>query len=247
MDVAYDKWALDILPVIERSRYRDQLPTQGRGSRGGTFRSIRFKNGATLRFMSGGGGDKSRAAFTARVLVVTETDGLAVASATSKETDKLKQLEARTRAYASRKRVYMECTVTSTDGRTWTEYSAGTKSRIYLACPHCRSWVSPERQHLVGWQDATTAVDAREQSAVYCPECGERWSDDERVAANAEPRLVHRGQDIDGDGKVVGEAPATNTFGLRWTATTNLFVSPGDIGVFRRGVLVDADVARRHE
>ena len=35
-----------------------------------------MSNGATLKFMSGGGGDKSRAGFTARVLVVTETDGM---------------------------------------------------------------------------------------------------------------------------------------------------------------------------
>jgi hypothetical protein len=69
MDMAGDKWREDILAAIERSRYRDLLPRRGGGSRGGRVESIQFGNGATLKFMSGGGGDKSRAGFTSRVVV----------------------------------------------------------------------------------------------------------------------------------------------------------------------------------
>ena len=76
MDMAGDKWREDLLPAIERSRYRNLLPRSGGGSRGGRVESLQFNNGATLKFMSGGGGDKSRAGFTARVVVVTETDGM---------------------------------------------------------------------------------------------------------------------------------------------------------------------------
>ena len=83
--------------------------------------SIQFRNGATLKFMSGGGGDKSRAGFTSRVVVVTETDGLDLAGTKSRESVKITQLEARTRAYGSRKRIYLECTVSTEDGRTWRE------------------------------------------------------------------------------------------------------------------------------
>ena len=99
MDMAADKWREDILPAIERSRYRDLLPTRGGGSRGGRVESIQFLNGATLKFMSGGGGDKSRAGFTSRVVVITETDGMDEAGMRSRESDKITQLEARTRAY----------------------------------------------------------------------------------------------------------------------------------------------------
>ena len=74
IDMAMDKWSVDILPVIEQSQYRELLPTKGSGSRGGRVESIPFRNGATLKFMSGGGGDKSRAGFTSRVMVITETD-----------------------------------------------------------------------------------------------------------------------------------------------------------------------------
>jgi phage terminase large subunit GpA-like protein len=61
--------------------------------------------------------------------------------ATSRESDKITQLEARTRAYGGRKRIYMECTVSTEQGRTWQEYKSGTMSRIALPCPHCGDWV----------------------------------------------------------------------------------------------------------
>jgi hypothetical protein len=169
MDMAADKWREDILPAIERSRYRDLLPTRGGGSRGGRVESIQFLNGATLKFMSGGGGDKSRAGFTARVVVITETDGMDEAGLRSRESDKITQLEARTRAYGSRKRIYMECTVSTEQGRTRIEYQHGTRSRIVLPCPHCGQWVAPEREHLVGWQSAANQVEARRIGAFVWP------------------------------------------------------------------------------
>lgn len=48
-----------------------------------------------------GGGDKSRAGFTSRVVVITEVDGMDQPGASSRESDKVTQLEARTRAYGS--------------------------------------------------------------------------------------------------------------------------------------------------
>ncbi|HBN76721.1 MAG TPA: hypothetical protein DD473_13060 [Planctomycetaceae bacterium] len=46
MDMASDKWREDLLPVIERSKYRDLMPTKGGGSRGGKTEAIQFLNGA---------------------------------------------------------------------------------------------------------------------------------------------------------------------------------------------------------
>jgi hypothetical protein len=61
LDMVKDKWEEDLLPAIEASsRYRDLLPRRGEGSRGGNVESrVQFQNGATLRFMTGGGGDKA--------------------------------------------------------------------------------------------------------------------------------------------------------------------------------------------
>ncbi|HUX16279.1 MAG TPA: terminase gpA endonuclease subunit, partial [Phycisphaerae bacterium] len=230
MDMARDKWEGSLRPVIERTRYRELIPRSGAGSRGGIVTKINFRNGASLRFMSGGGGDKARAAFTSRVLVVTEVDALDVSSSTSHEADKLKQLEARTRAYGARRRIYLECTVSTEEGRIWQEYQGGTASRIVLPCPHCAAWVSPEREHLHGWQEAATAIDARQQAAFACPACGKPWTDAQRIEANQAGRLVHRGQEIGPDGAIHGTPTPTETLGFRWSAVNNLFNTPGDLG-----------------
>lgn len=228
MDMASDKWREDILPIIERSKYRRQLPAKGSGSRGGLVQSIQFRNGATLKFMSGGGGDKSRAGFTSRVLVITETDGMDEAGRESREADKVSQLLARTRAFGNRARIYMECTVSTEAGRTWQEYTHGTKSCIVLPCPHCQAWVSPEREHLVGWQEAGSQIEARNTGRFSCPACSESWTDEERITANRSGRLMHDGQTIE-NSEVAGPAPQTDTLGFRWSAVNNLFLSAGEI------------------
>jgi phage terminase large subunit GpA-like protein len=247
MDMAGDKWREDLLPVIQRSRYRHLLPKRGGGSRGGKVESIKFRNGATLKFMSGGGGDKSRAGFTARVLVITETDGMDLAGKTSREADKITQLEGRTRAYGGRRRVYMECTVSTETGRTWAEYTAGTQSRLAIRCPYCHGRVTPEREHLAEWDDAATIVDARERAAFCCPACGEVWTEADREAANADVTVVHRGQTVADVGELEGDMPKTDTCGFRWSAVNNLFVTAGDIGAdeWRASRAGDSDNAEK--
>lgn len=247
MDMAADKWREDLLPVIERSRYRELLPSQGGGSRGGRVESLQFNNGATLKFMSGGGGDKSRAGFTSRVVVITETDGMDAPGMASRESDKITQLEARTRAFGNRRRIYMECTVSTETGRTWQEYKKGTQSRIVLCCPHCKAWVSPEREHLTGFQGAESMAAARRTGAFACPGCGQVWSGEDRIAAHRDCRLVHQGQEIDEHGVVVGRSVETDTLGFRWSGVNNLFASAGDLAAdeWRASQAVDEDNAER--
>lgn len=224
MDMAGDKWREDLFPAIEASRYRELLPRSGSGSRGGKVETIKFRNGATLKFMSGGGGDKKRAAFTSRVLVVTETDGMDESGGSSREADKITQMEARTRAFGSRKRVYLECTVSIEQGRTWREYKAGTESRIAVQCPHCDGWVIPEREDLVGWQDSESVVEARESAAFACSACGGLWSEQQRHEMNRTAKLLHRGQEVSPDGQIVGIAPQVDTLGFRWHAFHNMLI-----------------------
>lgn len=230
MDMAADKWEKDFLPAIEASRFREFIPPTGAGSRGGKFTSMTFANGATLRFMSGGGGDKKRAGYTARVVVITETDGMDEAGEVSREADKITQLEARTESYGDQARIYMECTVSIEKGRTWQEYTHGTKSRIVVRCRACDAWVTPEREHLVGWQDVETKIGAKAAARFCCPACGVVWSDEDRRVANEGALLVHRGQEVTPDGQIVGAAPETDTLGFRWSAFNNLFQRAGDFG-----------------
>jgi phage terminase large subunit GpA-like protein len=135
------------------------------------------------------------------------------------------QIESRTNAFGDRARVYMECTVSNEDGRTWRELKQGTDSRICLECPHCKHWVTPERQNLTGWQDAKSVMEAREAAALNCPSCGCIWTEGERSAANQTGRLVHNGQQITEDGTIVGLMPRTLTLGFRFTAANNLLVT----------------------
>lgn len=227
LDMSRDKWA-EMLMVIERTRYRDYLPRTGGAARGGVGRLIQFANGASLRFMSGRSSDKGRAGYTSRVVVVTEVDGMDESRVASREADPISQLEARTRAYGSSARIYLECTVSHSQGRIWREYQGGTASRIALACPLCGAYVTPEREHLVGWKGAASVVEAASAAAWHCPRCAAPWTEDQRVSANSAGILLHRGQSVGDDGEVVGEPPKTFTLGFRWTAVNNLFVSAGD-------------------
>ncbi|MBR9802965.1 hypothetical protein GYB59_15300 [bacterium] len=230
-EMAEDKYLNDLLPIIEASRYRDLLPKKGRGSQGGTPTLVTFGNGAKLRFMTGGGSDKKRAGFTSRVLVMTEIDGFDEAGGTSRESDKITQLEERTRAYGSRKRIYGECTVSIDTGRIWEEYTNGTASRLVLHCPHCGGWVSPEREHLRGFEDCDSDVEAMQKSHFVCPECEAPWSEDDRAAANADSQLLHKGQEVTPEGKIVGTTTPTQTLGFRWSAVHNMFLTSGEYGV----------------
>lgn len=247
-DMAADKWNEDLLPVLEQTRYRDEIPSSGRGSRGGSkLLAIRFRNGATLRFMTGGGGDKSRAAFTSRVVVITETDGMDKRATGSEEADKIAQLEARTRAYGLYARIYKECTLTTKQGHTWRKYEAGTMSRISVRCVHCGERVSPERKDLAGWHDAQDEIAAEEMAYFRCPACEQGWSESDRVEMNRTAILLHRGQRVNRSGEIEGAPPRTHTLGFRWSAFHNMFVPPGLVAVmeYRAQRAEDPDNAER--
>lgn len=226
------KWEKDIRPMIERSKYRKELPKRGGGSKGGRPEMLTFANGRSILFLGGGGNDKQRAGATSRVLLVTETDGLDEVSASSKEgQDKLSQLEGRVRAFGLNHIIGMECTVTTRSGRTWREYVAGTESRIACRCVHCDVFVTPEREHFVGWDQAQTKIEAGKKAAFSCPACGQLINEAQRKKMNADCVLVHRGQEVSADGTVTGAAPDTDTLGFRWSAFNNLFTPIELIGM----------------
>lgn len=231
MDMAMDKWTRDFLPAIKASRYAELLPDAGTGSKGGKFESITFKNGATLKFMSAQGGDEKRSGFTSRILLMTEVDKYDAASETSREADPVTQMIARLDAFAVEDSIiYMECSPSIEEGRIWTEYINGSEARIALSCPHCDHFVTLEREHLIGWSDATSEVEAREGACFACPQCGHEWTEEERAEANRNAVLVHKGQSVTPDGKIHGPLPKTLTAGFRWNVANSLFKPAADIG-----------------
>ena len=234
-DINHDKWDKEIKPIIQSSpALRGLLPTAGPGSRDGigNLESIKFKNGPELKFMSAGGGDEKRSSYTSRVVVLTELDKMDQAGEASREADPVTQMEARSASWDILERqFYGECTVSIEQGRVWQEYTKGTQSRIACPCPHCRSYVTPEREHFRGWQQATTEMEAMRLAQFVCPTCDQPISDADRRQMNERARLLHRGQSIDQAGNVSGNAPDTLTLGFRWNAFNNLLWSSATIGV----------------
>jgi phage terminase large subunit GpA-like protein len=248
LDMAASKWNKDLLPVIRETQYADLLPSVGTGSKGATkVRQIEFKNGTHLTFMSFGGGDKSRAGETAPNLVITETDGGGEMTEASDEASPIAQLIARTMAYDLDAFIVMECTVSTTLGQTWVRYQAGTASQIVRPCPHCRSLVTPERKHFRGWQTADNEIDAGDAAGFHCPDCGKRWTDEERFEANQHSQVLHRGQVINQAGEISGHLPKTRTLGFRWSAVDNSFRSSKYLGSLEwsRARDVDQEAAQR--
>ncbi len=192
-----DKWKEDFLPAIRASRYANLLPTTGEGSRNGKVQdAVRFKNGVTLKFLTGGGDDKSVAGFTSRVLLATEINKFGKMSAASAEGNRWAQALGRLRAYGDRAVVYGECTVDTEAGLVWMEYQAGTGSRIAMPCGYCGDYVTLGREQLVGWQQARTEVQAAQLARWCCPSCGVIWAPGDRELFSRGSVLVHRGQEV---------------------------------------------------
>jgi hypothetical protein len=229
LDMVETKWSEDIRPALMAGRYARLVPTTGKGSRGGTPGRISLGNAAVLQFMAGGGNDKQRAGATTRVMCITETDGMDDVGGTSDEGTKIDQLLGRVRAYGDRAVTYCECSVSHSKGFIWTEYKAGTASKIACPCPHCGEYITPERKDFLGWQDADNAMDAGELARFVCYECGGMIDDKQRREMNENAVLVHRGQSVV-DGKVVGDPPKTDTLGFRWSAFNNMFASISQLG-----------------
>jgi phage terminase large subunit GpA-like protein len=235
LDIADDKFRENLLPAIGATRYAELLPTTGEGSRNGKVKNaVVFKNGATLKFMTGGASglasDRGRQGYTARVIIVTEKSTFGGTGEASVEANKLEQIRACTNSFGDRARFYEESTLTTEFDPTYIDLKQGTDSRIMGPCPHCKVFVAPEREHLSGWQEAQSETEARANAFFCCPACGEKIDETERRTLNEQAVLVHRGQEVI-DGRVVGELPPTDTLGFRFSAFQNMFRSAGDVAV----------------
>lgn len=245
-DMFADKWQKDFAPVVEASpELRRLLPESGSGARGGRVRDmVTFTNAQSIKVMSRGGKATNKAGFTSQRLRITEAAGFSEASQseTDEEADSYRQLVARLGAFDfldPRRLVLIEGTGTIAEHLPWRlrggdddeETLISSKSRIVAPCPHCEGWISPEREHLVGWKHAKTAVEAYERARFVCPACGELIDDDQRRQSVADLRLIHHGQEITPAGDVVGPRPAVPRLWFRWSAWHNCLVNAGTTAV----------------
>ena len=240
-DMASDKWDRDFVPTLRESPQLSWLlPSKGPGSRGGVVKDrITMGNGVMVKIITRGGQDTAKAGYTSSRVRVTEAAGWSHSSDTSVEADNLRQLVARMRAFKrSQRSLIVEGTTTVEDELPWRargsdddERIISTRSRLVVPCEQCEAWICPEREHLVGWQDAETEQQAADQACWLCPSCGAAMRDEQRRAANAEVRLLHHGQVIDRNGRVVGDVPPTSTLWFRWNAFNNCLLDAADTAV----------------
>lgn len=232
-NMADNKWQEDLLPAFKASpALKKLLPSTGPGSEGGKVNDVvRFTNGATIKWMSRSGSDQSKAGFTARVIAVTEAAGFSLSTETSVEAEPLKQIEARQRAWDYQERCsYVEGTLTIPDQLPWQAREESSQSRIVSPCPNCGGWISPERQHLTGWKNAETEIEAEDSSFWICPLCDDPIDEQQRRSSLADCRILHGTQSLDRKGNVIGPLPPTRRLWFHWQAWHNMFVSTSSLG-----------------
>lgn len=245
MNMARDKWTVDLLPAFKASpKVKDLLPKRGAGAGGGMVDDlVQLGNGTFLKMMSPGGRDQRRAGYTTRVVGITELAGFNVRTETSKEAGPLKQILARQRGHTrASRRIYLEGTLTTDDEMPATLAAGSAVALLRSPCPHCAAWIHPEREHLVGWDGAETAKQASEQARFACPECGQLIDEDERRASVRKCRVFY--DTADG---ITEDPPAEfDRLYYRWSAWDNLLIPLGDVAAdeWDAAQLEDGTVAR---
>lgn len=235
-----DKWGIDILPVLRASpELRGLVPTSGPGSRDGKPKeAVVLANGVTLKPMTPSGGEHTRSGFTAPIVSMTELYRFTG--------NPFGEIKARQGAYSrfddcgqlnSQRRLFAEGTLTSRRELPWALRNAddaqappiSTESEIYAPCPGCRQYVLWEREHLVGWQDAASELEAARCARWQCPECGRQFGEAARRRSAARCVLVHRGQSVDRRGRVRGKPPEVSRLFFRVKGFDNLLVTTAEL------------------
>ena len=236
-----DKWNADLEPVLKaNSKWASQLPRTGQGSKGGAPKtSIEFECGQSIKFITKGGSDQSKAGYTAPYMVVTEAAGWSAGTETSKESKPIDQLRGRTMSaskfdddgnVSSNSMMVVEGTVTDEFDLPVSELPFTTQSRLASPCPYCQKYVTPEREHFKGWQDCRTELEAARNAYFACPECDQKLTSDDRREMNERMVLLHLGQEVV-DGDIVGKLPEVTKLYFRWNAFNNMFLKPADYGI----------------
>jgi len=241
-DMFADKWDKDFKTVLRASPALEHLlPQTGSGSKEGRAKDrVTLGNGIDIKVMSGGGKATNKAGYSTPRLRITEAAGFSGGSSSEKdnEADKYRQLLGRLGSFKRtdpRRLVMIEGTLTVEEelpqrlrGNDDDEALISTRSRIVSPCPHCREWISPEREHLVGWKEAKNVEEVYANAHFVCPSCGVAISDAERCASMQQCQLLHWGQEITPDGEIVGALPPTRRLWFRWSAWHNLLLDAAD-------------------
>jgi phage terminase large subunit GpA-like protein len=216
-------WTAKVRGTLIASGYAEVLPQEGAGARQGVPDEQLLATGCRvyLRGM-GGANEAQQAAITARAVVVTEVDSIALGTRYAKRQAqqegrrKLALIERRALSFKPDERVVLESTVK--DDRAsliLTLWEESTGGRMWHECPHCGGWHPREWEQVT--YDPTDSTTAEATARIACPGCGVQLTPIEATASAARAIDVHRGQRIEG-GVVVGPMPAASAWGLRYSS-----------------------------
>jgi phage terminase large subunit GpA-like protein len=228
LNMGRDKWKIDLEPSFRNSpTLCEMLPRSGAGSAGGAVDDlVELGNGTRLKMMSPGGNDQRRAGYTGRVMAVTELAGFNRRASTSSEAGPIKQIEARLRGFErAAQRKYLEGTLTIEDEMPASLATDAAVALLRCPCPYCAALIHPEREHLVGWEGAATALEAAEAARFACPECGRLIDEPQRRTAVAQTVML-----FDGPDGLTPRPPANiDRLYYRWSSWDNVLVPLGDV------------------
>jgi hypothetical protein len=220
LDMWRDKWRIDLLPVIKASRYKDLLPSKGGGSREGDSILFEFRNGAHLRFMTGGGDDQSRAASRPRTWSSPRrTASTRSAGAAARATSSASSSGARSPSPTEARVV----------GRVHRQHRAGphlagVPARHRTAASHplpaLRRVGHPRARalhRLAGRESETRRSPRPHRRAPRAGGCGPTSSGSRPTAAPCSPTRARRSRRR----RHGGPPPQTNTLGFRWTVVNS--------------------------
>lgn len=208
-------WTTKLKPSIEGAGFSGWIPDRGPGSMGGRPNALPFIDPSTGRkagqliFVAGGQGKKreaGQAGVTAAVVLIDEADEY-------EDAHRIGLIQQRAASYGKHALFIKASTVKKDESsiilHLWEE---STASRIWYACPHCGRHQSLEWSQVKyeGDDDASVSESAR----YACKNCGALWDERDRRKALCDWRLVHRGQEVDESGVVVGAIPRVKSFGL---------------------------------
>jgi phage terminase large subunit GpA-like protein len=206
IELFYSLWHTKILPIINNS-FKSYLIPNTRGSRGGKFESLTFSNKIMLRILSAGGNARSKSSFTCKNIFLSEVDGYD--ESTTDESDVCSLIETRANAFLDSKKIFLESTPTTIDGRIWQELLNGTYSKIYNQCPYCNKYVLFDRENLIVNLESENEIIASENAYVECPECKHHLNELDRNKSLRNYKII--------------DTKKSNTFSLRYNAYHNSF------------------------
>ena len=227
LDLAWEIYKERLLPIIDACSLKAQLPSSGAGSRGGKIKSIKYKNGITLRFLARG------ISYTSPVAMFTEADEMKSSGKGIAETDDtVAQIIECTSTFrkSKRSRIYGEGIATMKDAKVWQMFKSGTQTEVWIPCRFCGEFQFPKRTNLTGWDSARDEEEAIDKTRYQCDHCRQHWTDDDRLWSLEDPRLVSQGQSVK-KGKVIGAMPKRKRFSVHWNRIHSPFITLADFGV----------------